>query len=143
MKNQIKLSLSFDEAKLLHNGASQERKLELEEFFPELNPQPITDRVKDYEDALEVLRRDHFDEKNLYPREIARRMLETIIEALNEGWKPNLSNRQEYNCWYCYFNRSPAGANTNLGVRLCLKSKELADYVGSNFKNLYEEMLLG
>ena len=82
--------------KLLHNGASQERKLELEELFPELKPISIIDRVKTYEDALEVLRRDHFDENNLYPREIARRKLEIIIEALNEGWKPNLSNHQEY-----------------------------------------------
>ena len=154
MNKQIKLSLSFDEAKLLHNGASQERKLELEELFPELKPISIIDRVKTYEDALEVLKRDHFDEKNLYPREIARRMLETIIEALNEGWKPDLSNRKEYK-WYCYFTWSSTGlgfsasgvsptfAYTNFGVRLLLKSKELADYTGSNFKNLYEEMLLG
>ena len=154
MNKQIKLSLSFDEAKILHNGASQERKLELEELFPELKPQLITDRVKSYEDALEVLGRNHFDEKNLYPREIARRMLEIIIEALNEGWKPDLNNHQEYK-WYCYFswssssfrysgsNSSPAYAYTSsVGVRLCLKSKELADYIGEQFKYLYEEMLL-
>ena len=153
MKKQIKLSLSIDEAKLLHNGASQERKLELEELFPELKPISIIDRVKTYEDALEVLRRDHFDEKNLYPRETARRMLEIIIEALNEGWKPDLSNHQEYK-WYCYFSgsraglgcsyaiHSPANASANVGIRLCLKSKELADYVGEQFKYLYEEMLL-
>ena len=154
MNKQIKLSLSFDEAKLLHNGASQERKLELEELFPELKPISIIDRVKTYEDALEVLRRDHFDENNLYPREIARRKLEIIIEALNEGWKPDLSNHQEYK-WYCYFSGSYAGlgcsssyyssatALSHFGVRLCLKSKKLADYIGEQFKYLYEEMLLG
>ena len=154
MKNQIKLNISFDEAKLLHNGASQERKLELEELFPELKPISIIDRVKTYEDALEVLRRDHFDEKNLYPREIARIKLEIITEALNEGWRPNLSNHQEYK-WYPYFTwsysglgcslsfGSPAIANTFFGVRLLLKSKELADYTGEQFKDLYEVMLLG
>ena len=154
MKKQIKLSLSIDEAKLLHNGASQERKLELEELFPELKPISIIDRVKTYEDALEVLRRDHFDEKNLYPREIARRMLEIIIEALNEGWKPDFNDIKQSK-WYCCFNGSaeglgcsnayysPANADTNFGVRLCLKSKELADYVGEQFKYLYEVMLLG
>ena len=153
MKKVI-LSLSFDEAKLLHNGASQERKLELEEFFTELKPISIIDRVKTYEDALEVLKRDHFDEKNLYPREIARRMLEIIIEALNEGWKPEFNNINQRK-WYCYFNgsvtslgyspslNSPAVVLAALGVRFCLKSKELADYIESNFKNLYEEMLLG
>ena len=153
MKKVI-LSLSIDEAKLLHNGASQERKLELEELFPELKPISIIDRVKTYEDALKVLRRDHFDENNLYPREIARRKLEIIIEALNEGWKPNLSNHQEYK-WYCYFIGSYAGlgfsnsyysptlAAAYFGVRLCLKSKELADYTGKQFNDLYKEMLLG
>ena len=102
MNKQIKLSLSIDEAKLLHNGASRERKLELEELFPELKPISIIDRVKTYEDALEVLRRDHFDEKNLYPREIARRMLEIIIEALNEGWKPDFNDIKQSK-WYCCF----------------------------------------
>ena len=154
MKKQIKLNLSFDEAKLLYNGASQKRKKELEELFPELNPISIIDRVKDYEDALVVLKRDHFDEKNLYPREIARRKLEIIIEALNEGWEPDLSNHQEYK-WYCYFTwshpglrcspsfHSPTYAYTSVGVRFCLKSKELADYIGNQFKYLYEVMLLG
>lgn len=154
MKKRIKFNLSIDEAKLLHNGASQERKLELEELFPELKPKDIRYRVKTYEDALEVLRRDHFDENNLYPREIARRKLEIIVEALNEGWKPNLSNHKEHK-WYCYFigsstglgssgsYYSPTGAYTSIGVSFCLKSKELADYTGEQFKDLYEEMLLG
>ena len=153
MKKVI-LSLSFDEAKLLHNGASQERKLELEELFPELKPISIIDRVKTYEDALEVLRRDHFDEKNLYPREIARRKLEIIIEALNEGWKPDFNNVKQSK-WYCFsigvntglrFSSSTishTSANTNFSVHLCLKSKELADYTGEQFKDLYEVMLLG
>ena len=153
MNKQIKLSLSFDEAKLLHNGASQERKLELEELFPELKPISIIDRVKTYEDALEVLRRDHFDEKNLYPREIARRMLEIIIEALNEGWKPDFNDFKQRK-WYCCFysaatglrcshsHYSPSDAYTNFSVRFYLKSKELADYIGEQFKYLYEEMVL-
>ena len=154
MNKQIKFSLSFDEAKLLYNGASQERKLELEELFPELKPISIIDRVKTYEDALEVLRRDHFDENNLYPREIARRKLEIIIEALNEGWKPNFNDIKQSK-WYCayaglnsgfgysYSLFPPALSNTYFGVLLCLKSKELADYIGEQFKDLYEEMLLG
>lgn len=154
MKKQIKLGLSFDEANLLHSGANQERKLELEELFPELKPKDIRDRVKTYEDALEVLRRDHFDENNLYPREIARRMLEIIIEALNEEWKPDFNDIRQSK-WYCFYyvsssglgcsisSYSPTAAITHFGVRLCLKSKELADYIGEQFENLYKEMLLG
>ena len=111
-------------------------------------------QIKTYEDALRVLGREDFSRENLYPREIARRKLEIIIEALNEGWRPDLSNHQEYK-WYPYFTwsysglgcslsfGSPAIANTFFGVRLLLKSKELADYVGEQFKYFYEEMLLG
>ena len=152
--NKITLSLSLNEAKLLHNGASQERKLELEKFFPELKPISIIDRVKTYEDALKVLRRDHFDENNLYPREIARRKLEIIIEALNEGWKPNLEDYSQLK-WYPYFygshaglgfshaNHSPAYAAATVGVRLCCRSEEIANYAGQQFFDLYKEILLG
>lgn len=154
MNKQIKLTLSIDEAKLLHNGATEEKKLELEELYPELKPNSIIDRVKTYVDALKVLKKDHFDENNLYPREIARRKLEVIIEALNEGWKLDFDN-YEQDKWYCYFYGAHAGfgysyssnsfafALTITGIRLCLKSKELADYVGTQFRYLYEEMLLG
>ena len=117
MKNQIKLNLSFNEAKILHNGASQERKLELEELFPELKPINIIDRVKDYEDALEG--RKHFDETNLFPREIARRKLEIIIEALNEGWKPDFNDVNQSK-WYCYFRLRVSGTRFQL-IRLRLR----------------------
>ena len=111
-------------------------------------------QIKTYEDALRVLGREDFSRENLYPREIARRKLEIIIEALNEGWKPDFNDIKQSK-WYCYFNGSytglgfsistdsPAYADTLIGVRLCLKSKELADYIGEQFKYLYEEMLLG
>ena len=110
-------------------------------------------QIKTYEDALKVLGKEDFSRENLYPREIARRKLEIIIEALNEGWEPNFSNSQYK--WYCYFYKStaglgcsysdisPANANTYVGVRLYLKSKKLADYIGLQFRDLYEEMLLG
>lgn len=151
--NKITLSLSLNEAKILYKEATLERKLELEELFPDLKPISIIDRVKTYEDALEVLSRDHFDENNLYPREIARRKLEIIVEALNEGWSVDWRNESQEK-WYPYFYRSNAGlgfsissfsptyAITAIGVRLCLKTKELADYIGNQFLYLYKEMLL-
>lgn len=148
------LSISLNEAKILHKEATLERRLELEELFPELKPPLITDRVKTYVDALKVLKRDHFDENNLYPREIARRKLEIIIEALNEGWKPDWKNASQFK-WYAHISGSnaglgysttyyaPAHADTNIGVRLCCKSEEIADYVGQQFLDLYKGMFLG
>ena len=113
-------------------------------------------QIKTYEDALKVLGRENFSRENLYPREIARRKLEIIIEALNEGWKPDWESHSQSK-WYPYFYRSTAGlgysyayyspsnafAITLIGVRLCCKSEEIADYVGQQFFDLYKEMLLG
>ena len=111
-------------------------------------------QIKTYEDALRVLGREDFSRENLYPREIARRKLEIIIEALNEGWTINRNTISERK-WYPYFqisdaglglsisSNSPSNAYTYFGVRLCLKTKELAVYIGEQFKDLYEEMLLG
>ena len=150
---KVTLSLSLEEAKILYETATNERRLELENLFPELKPKDIRDRVKSYEDALKVLRIDHFDEANLYPREIARRKLEIIIEALNEGWKPNWDDIHQLK-WYPYFYLSDAGlgfsnayispsaAHAYFGVRLCLKSEELAEYTGTQFIELYKTMSL-
>ena len=152
--SKITLSISLNEAKILYKEATLERKLELEELFPELKPQLITDRVKTYEDALKVLGREDFSHENLYPREIARRKLEIIIEALNEGWKPDWENYSQLK-WYPYFYgsfaglwyssaiHSPALATAYFGVRLCCKSEEISDYVGQKFLDLYKEMFLG
>ena len=152
--SKITLSISLNEAKILYKEATLERKLELEELFPELKPQLITDRVKSYEDALKVLGREDFSHENLYPREIARRKLEIITEALNEGWKPDWENASQLK-WYPHFYWSSAGlrfsfalcsppnAGTFFGVRLCCKSEEIADYVGEQFLDLYKEIFLG
>lgn len=152
--SKITLSISLNEAKILYKEATLERKLELEELFPELKPQLITDRVKTYEDALKVLDREDFSHEILYPREIARRKLEIIIEALNEGWKPDWENDSQLK-WYPHFYwssmglgfsyaaTSPSTASTYVGVRLCCKSEEISDYVGQQFLDLYKEMFLG
>ena len=152
--SKITLSISLNEAKIIYKEATLERKLELEELFPELKPQLITDRVKTYEDALKVLGREDFSHENLYSREIARRKLEIIIEALNEGWKPSLENASQLK-WYPYFYGPPTGhecsfasyspsfAATYISVHLYCKSKEIADYVGQQFLDLYKEMFLG
>lgn len=61
----------------------------------------ITNRVKSYADACKVLGIEPMDEDSMKAQgfrldEIARRQLETITEALNEGWKPNWADTDEY-----------------------------------------------
>ena len=149
--NKITLSLSLNEVKIIYEKATLERKLELKELCPELNPISIIDRVKTYEDALKVLGKKDFNQENLYNREIARRKLEIIIEALNDGWEPDWDNYSQLK-WYPYFEDSFAGAScprstyypslstASIGSRLYCKSKEIADYVGQNFLDLYKQM---
>jgi len=114
----------------------------------------IFKQIKTYEDALKALDKEDFCYENLYPREIARRKLEIVIEALNEGWKPDWNNHLEKK-WYPYFYGlhanlscsyslySPSRSDAYVGCRLYCKSEEIADYVGQKFIYLYKRMILG
>lgn len=120
----------------------------------------ITDRVKSFEDACQVLGiSTNVPEVKGLPRKhqkaiIANYKLIIIAEALNEGWKPNWQDSDEYK-YYPWFDMSnPAGVGfsyTNLaasyacadfGSRLCLKNRELAIYFGQTFTDLFNDSLL-
>lgn len=78
---------------------------------------PITERVKTYKDACKILGKDplekyidktvelengeKFVSYSLPLDEIAYIQLKTIIEALNEGWKPQLT--EDESRWYPWF----------------------------------------
>lgn len=120
----------------------------------------ITDRVKSFEDACQVLGiSTNVPEVKGLPRKhqkaiIANYKLIIIAEALNEGWKPNWQDSDEYK-YYPWFDMSnPAGVgysdtnnaasstNANFGSRLCLKNRELAIYFGQTFTDLFNDSLL-
>lgn len=120
----------------------------------------ITDRVKSFEDACQVLGiSTNVPEVKGLPRKhqkaiIANYKLIVIAEALNEGWKPNWQDFDEYK-YYPWFDMSnPAGvgysityhtasaANAYFGSRLCLKNRELAIYFGQTFTDLFNDSLL-
>lgn len=120
----------------------------------------ITDRVKSFEDACQVLGiSTNVPEVKGLPRKhqkaiIANYKLIVIAEALNEGWKPNWQDSDEYK-YYPWFDMSnPAGVgcssanNTasytlaSFGSRLCLKNRELAIYFGQTFTDLFNDSLL-
>lgn len=120
----------------------------------------ITDRVKSFEDACQVLGiSTNVPEVKGLPRKhqkaiIANYKLIVIAEALNEGWKPNWQDSDEYK-YYPWFDMSnPAGvgyshthcaassANALFGSRLCLKNRELAIYFGQTFTDLFNDSLL-
>lgn len=134
-------------------------------FYKEEDYEDITDRVKTYEDACKVLGVEPINEQNAKAQgfrsdEIARRKLETIAAALNEGWKPDWNNTDQYK-YYPYFyiqentkGKGSAGlscadtvnaaayATAVIGSRLCFYASRLARYAGNQFTDLYEQILI-
>lgn len=119
---------------------------------------PITERVKSFEDACKVLGMSKIelgtsglneDEDSI----VAYAKLVIIARALNEGWKPDWSNSNQYKYipWFKHNAASGVGLSfivfgywatgTAVGSRLCFKNKELAEYAGKQFEGLYNEFL--
>lgn len=120
----------------------------------------IKDRVKTYEDACAELGRQPYNEDalmklGLTKNDIAYQKMVVIVEALNEGWKPDVCD-SNVRRWYPWFkpNGSPSSfafygsdygngfAFAGCGSRLALKSEELADYCGIQFLKLWKEIIL-
>lgn len=82
---------------------------------------------------------------------IAHSKLIIIIEALNDGWKPNWKDNTEYK-WHVVFDLSSGGlvfdgatgwsSGSYVGSRLCFRDRETAIYAAKTFKKLYEDYYL-
>ena len=106
----------------------------------------ITDRVKSYADACQVLGINGFSPSGTAD-EVAYVQLKTIIAALNEGWVPDWNDDEEYK-FYPFWNMqndfSLGGVSCNyrysyVGSRLCFKSEKLAQYAADQFKDIYKQ----
>ena len=134
-------------------------------FYKEEDYEEITDRVKTYEDACKVLGVEPINEQNAKAQgfrsdEIARRKLETIAAALNEGWKPDWNNTDQYKYYpYFYIQENAKGKGSAglscassdyaaaytiayVGSRLCFYASRLARYASNQFTDLYEQILI-
>lgn len=106
----------------------------------------ITDRVKTFEDACEVL-----DISEAYAAELhSIDKLKLIVKALNEGWTPdwNNSSQSKYVPWFEWNGTafvcngySSWYSRTHVGSRLCFKNSDLAIYAAKQFQDLYNEFL--
>lgn len=134
-------------------------------YTDEQEYEEITDRVKSYADACKVLGIEPMNEQNMKaqgfrPDEVARRKLETITEALNEGWKPDWNNKDQYKYYPYFYIRENAKAKASAGLscaytyytasytdaiigsRLCFHDSDTARYAGNTFTELYEQILI-
>ena len=157
----ITLQISEQQARKMYSSASKELKEILEASCgKEVLSGNIMDRVKTFEDACKELGRQPYNVDSLMKlgltkNDIAYQKMVVIVEALNEGWKPDVcnSNVERWHPWFkplgspssfafhvsiCVYGVAGAGG----GSRLALKSEQLANYCGKQFLELWKEMLL-
>jgi hypothetical protein len=118
-------------------------------------PKNVMERIKTIEDVLAEygFTLEEFRNKfaSLDEDEKAYKLLKWMVSVLNEGWEPdwNDSNQAKY---YPYFNMGGSSgfrlcdfddwrSLSNVGSRLCFKSKELALYAGERFVELYKQFM--
>ena len=158
----ITLQISEQQARKMYSTASKELKEILEASCgKEVLSGNIMDRVKTYEDACKELGRQPYNVESLMKlgltkNDIAYQKMVVIVEALNEGWKPDVCN-SDVERWYPWFKPlgSPSSfafddslcdheyASAGSGSRLKLKSRELAKYCGEQFKDIWKDIQLG
>ncbi len=114
----------------------------------------VFERVGSYEDActelgIQPINVEELKAAGLTDAEIARRKLETITKALNEGEELSWENRSQEK-WMPYFYFSPSGfvfhvslyydsyAYAGYAVRLCFKDEKRSSYAGRTFIDLYK-----
>ena len=150
--------------KAYNNGCGDVKKVLSDLFGAEtFTPKNIMDRVKSFDDACDALGMTttktncgnitsvvltQGDQKSID----AYGKLIIIARALNEGWTPDWKNSSQYK-YYPWFDLSSGSglsfsgygsqcSNSFVGSRLCFKSRELAEYAGKQFIDLYKEFFI-
>ena len=180
-----KITIQKENLLKAYNQASEEQKALLENIFGKDMFQMITERIKTFEDACEILGDEHplvvqyrliaggFD---ITDDLMAYLKLSIICAALNEGWDPTFSEDEpRYYPWfniyakerynnliesdkeysvplrpnnhtsgylvYSYANSSGSASVAYYGMRLALRTRDLADYCGKQFVDLWADFL--
>ena len=156
----VTLNLTEEQAKKLYAYVDDDVRKLLEDACGKKVLTDVRDRVKTYEDACAELGRYPYNEDALMKlgltrNDIAYQKMVVIVEALNEGWKPDVCD-SNVRRWYPWFkpNGSPSSfafhvsyyvheyAFAGSGSRLALKDEELAEYCGVQFIDLWKEIIL-
>jgi hypothetical protein len=119
-------------------------------------PKKVTDRIKTVADVLadHGITPEAFSQScmDLSQDEVGYRLAKLLTKSLNEGWLPdwNNSNEVKYVPWFdmrgssgfrfggCDYWRTYSG----VGSRLCFKSRELAEYAGKQFEEVYKQFMV-
>ena len=153
------LKIEESTAKKLYKTAAPELKEILEQSFgKEFFSQKITDRIKTWDDVCKELEIDD----SILPYKNAKTKqqkstnafvkIQYISQVLNEGWEPNWGNSREYKYYPWFEYKSSLGgfgfcvsydyvSCVVLGFGCYFKTRELSDYVGTQFIEIYKEYL--
>jgi len=119
-------------------------------------PKNVMERIKIVDDVLadNGLTQREFDElcENLDEDEVAYRIVKLLAKSLNEGWTPNWNNSSEPK-YFPWFEMSGSSgfrydgcdywcSNTVVGSRLAFKSRELCEYAGKQFTDVYKQFMV-
>lgn len=142
------------------NSADAKGKVMLTRLFGAKNLyDKITDRVKTFEDACEVvapsedlkamLNYTGTDPDMISAQAYAKLII--IIRTLNEGWVPDWSDddQPKYMPWFkhqsgfglVYVDYGSWYTHSIVGSRLCFRSSQLAEYAGKQFADIYNAYL--
>lgn len=150
--------LQIDEAKArkLFPSATNEFKEMLKDTFGEdFFSTKITDRIKTIGDVFAEAGVDS-SYYTLRPGEtedeLNYRLVKLIAKVLNEGWVPDWKDTNQYKYYPWFEVKSGSGLAfsdyvywltlTDVGSRLCFKSRELAEYAGKQFIDIYNKFLI-
>jgi len=153
------LKIEDTTARKLYKDAAPEFKALLEENFgKDFFSTNITDRVKTWDDVLEISGKD---ENDILPyrnpinkqqrSQNALAKIQLITDVLNEGTVFDFNNRNQPK-YYPYFEKTPSGwvlvscsrcYGSVAGAGQHFKSSELAMYAGNTFIDIYREYLPG
>lgn len=120
---------------------------------------PIMERVRNFNDICEIAGvnpNDYTLPRNASDDEIsdmAYDKIKLIVKTLNEGWKPNWRDENEYKYYpYFRFDKSAGrfsyyayhchAVGSDVGSRLVFKSQKLAEFAGKLFIEIYNEYML-
>lgn len=117
-------------------------------------------KIKSYEDACKALNIQPLADEvfNAFPKAERKNVkayhqLTVITRAINEGWEPDFSNREQRKyepymyvdnaglaCARTYY--APSNTSTDVGSRLCFSDYERATFAVNTFKELYTAYFL-
>ena len=119
-------------------------------------------QIKTFEDACKATGRnpEMLPDVSMLPEAdrqyiIDKYKLIVIAEALNNGWKADFTDHNQVKYWPWFYQEEGSGSasgfsygyvfaysSTYVGARLCFKSRELAEYAGKQFIDLYRSVMI-